>query len=175
MNNEIKAALTVMHNGVTIEYLEEDAKFRFELRGRERKVDTLTQAKAAIDKPEPVKKSAKQFQRVQVLHAGGYGFGGYSKKNRIVVTITSIAEDQYNRDKSNPSTAWTVSATGERNKLGVHSLYLINSANDAKWAEFDDLSATVDRLEAKRNKLLKSIETVKLNDYLTDEESVPTR
>lgn len=167
--------ITVDYIGITIEYFEHTNKWRFELRGRERNVDSLALAKAAIDKPEPVKKSAKQFQRVQVLHAGGYGLSGYNKKNRSVVTITSIAEDQYNRDKSNPSTAWITRENGDRSKEGVHALYLINASNDAKWEEYDAITSTIERLEAERAELLETIENVKLNDYLTSEESVLTR
>lgn len=54
-------AITITHNGVTITYSEVENKFVFELRGRERKVDSLREAREAIDKPAPkVKKPFEQ-------------------------------------------------------------------------------------------------------------------
>ena len=77
----IKAALTVEYSGITIEYIEDDNKFRFELRGRERKAESLKQAKEWIDKPEPVKKPSKKFERFQVTRSGGY-MGANDAKSR---------------------------------------------------------------------------------------------
>ena len=58
MANDMK----VFHDGVEIEYRESDNQWFFELRGRERKADSLKAAKEAIDKPEP--KPKKKFEPI---------------------------------------------------------------------------------------------------------------
>lgn len=170
--SEIKAAVTVQHSGIAVEYLEESNKWRFELRGRERNADSLTQAKEWIDKPEPEKKPSKNFKRFEVVCCNGYS--GPLKRNRIVVTVTSIASDRYRDDKSNPSAAWVLKSDGERAKQGVHSLYPIHETNAKKWEEYDKLTEESERIEKEMKRVLNSIETLNLKPYLLAEESVPT-
>lgn len=170
MTTEIKAALTVVYSGITIEYLEDDSKFRFELRGKERKAESLKQAKEWIDKPEPVKKANKKFERFEVTFSNGYM--GAHKRNRSVVTITSIAEDRYRNDANDPSAAWVLKSNGERAKAGVHALYPINPTSAALWEKYDALLEEGERITKAAEKVLKSIPTLNLKPYLLTEESV---
>ena len=173
MATEIKAALTIVHDNITIEYIEADNVFRFELRGRERKAESLTQAKEWIDKPAPVKKPTKKFERFQVVFSGGYM--GYHKRSRSVVTVTSVAEDRYHHDKNNPSAAWVLKAGGERSKESVTHLYPIHPTNTARWGEYDRLISEKERIEKEAEHVLKSIQILDLKPYLLEEESVPAR
>jgi len=171
--SELKVAVTIQYSGVAVEYLEDLNKWRFELRGRERNAESLTQAKEWIDKPEPEKKASKNFKRFDVVHAGRYS--GPHKRNRSVVTVTSIASDRYRNEANNPSTAWVLKANGERAKEGVYTLYPIHETNTKKWEEYDRLTVEGERIEAEKQKVLNSIETLDLKPYLLAEESVPTR
>lgn len=171
MSNQVRAALTVAYCDITIEYLEDENKFRFELRGRERKAESLKQAKEWIDKPEPAKKSSKKFERFNVTYSGGYS-GGAHKKSRCVVTVTSASEDRYREDKSDPSAAWVLRQNGSREKLGVHWLYPINPTSTVLWEKYDALIEEKERIDAEATKVLKSIPTLNLKPCLLTEESV---
>lgn len=169
----LKVALSVVYSNTTIEYLEDENKFRFELRGRERKADSLKQAKEWLDRPEPVKKTAKNFKPIQVVLAnGGYSDNGYHKKHRTVVTVTSIPADRYRNEANNPSHAWVSHENNTRSKEGVHNLYLIHDTNAKRWEEYDSLVVEGERIEEQKKKVLKTLEAVDLKPYLLPEESV---
>ena len=77
----------VEYGGIEIEYLEDVNKWRFELRGRERKADSLKAAKEAIDKPDPKEKSS--FQPIEGwVSADRWDSSSQWEK----VKVTSIAE-----------------------------------------------------------------------------------
>lgn len=173
MNNELKPSVTIQYSGITVEYFEEPNKWRFELRGRERNAESLKQAKEWIDKPEPVsKKAAKNFERFEVLLAGRWGYEGHKPDSRRIVTVTSIAEDRFRNDVNDPSAAWIVNKAGERSKESVQNLYVLNAANEKKWAEYDALQAHKARIEKEAAAVLKSLETLNLKPYLLGEHSV---
>lgn len=82
--------IVVEHDGVEIEYLEGENRWRFELRGRERKVESLANARAAIDKPEP--KERAKFEKIGCIGRGQYGGDLWRG------VVTSVAEsDRYTR------------------------------------------------------------------------------
>jgi len=171
MSEKLKVAFTVTYQDIKIEYLEDVNKWRFELRGRERKAESLTQAKEWIDKPEPAKKASKTFKRFEALFCKGwnsYGTLGHDKKDRIVVTVTSAAHDVY-RNTNTPSAAWILNA-GERSKEAVEKLFEISDENTQKWERFDALSAQIENLKKEAEKLLKSIKRIDLTGYLDEKE-----
>ena len=73
-------AMKEMYNGVEIIYSEENSRFEFELRGKERFASSMKTAKEAIDKPV----AGKKFDPVRAILRG---YGGVYRG-----TITSIAE-----------------------------------------------------------------------------------
>lgn len=84
--------LNVVHGGITIEYSEADNQWVFELRGRERRVESLIKAKEFIDKPNPVDKPESTFKPVICWH--GRWNEGWQQ-----ATVTSIADVQYGTQK----------------------------------------------------------------------------
>lgn len=171
--NEIKAAFTVAYRDVTIEYLEDENKFRFELRGRERKAESLKQAKEWIDKPKPMKKAAKNFKPIQVVFADGtYSDNRYHKKYRKVVTVTSVPADRFRNEANNPSHAWVSHEDNTRSKERSHNLYLIHDTNAKRWEEYDRLVVEGERIEEQKKQVLKTLEAIDLKPYLLPEESL---
>jgi hypothetical protein len=171
MSEELKVGLTLEYGGVKIEYLEDANKWRFELRGRERKAESLQQAKEWIDKPEPTRKPSKTFKRFEALFSGGwtsYGSLGHAKENRVVVTVTSAASDVF-RGTNTPSAAWILKGK-ERSKEAVGKLFEISQENSEKWKKFDAYKEEIARLEKEATALLKSIKNIDLTGYLDGEE-----
>lgn len=167
--SEIKAAFTLEYQGTTIEYIEADNKFRFELRGRERKAESLKQAKEWIDKPEPAKKSSKPFKRFEALFSGAWS--GHDKINRKVVTVTSAAQDTH-RGTNTPSAAWILRDGGDnRSKEPVEKLFEINDANTKKWEEYDTLVGEAARLTKKAEALVKTMKRIDLTAYFDGDEN----
>jgi hypothetical protein len=78
--------LEVKYKEVEIVYSEENSRFEFELRGKERYAESLAKAKEAIDKPVPGP-AGKKFEPVRAL------FRSY--RGVKPGTITSIAESGY--------------------------------------------------------------------------------
>ena len=78
--------LEVKYKEVEIVYSEENSRFEFELRGKERYAESLAKAKEAIDKPVPGP-AGKKFEPVRALFRS---YGGVKPG-----TITSIAESGY--------------------------------------------------------------------------------
>ena len=102
--------------GTEITYNESDGKWVFELRGRERRVDSLRAAKEAIDKPEPKAKNPYKPVPCWLNVNGGWVPG----------IITSIAEGRpYSRTKS----LWVVS-NGTRSKLDLDEVFAATGEND---------------------------------------------
>lgn len=168
MLTELKVGLTTTYNGIVIEYLEDQNKWRFELRGRERKADSLMQVKEWIDKPEPVKKSTKAFKRFEALFAGGWS-NSYKKEDRRIVQVTSAAQDMY-RGSNVPNAAWILK-NGERSKESVEKLFEISEANTEKWAQYDATMETVFRLTKQAETLIKSMKRIDLTVYLDGDEN----
>lgn len=111
------------YDGIEIEYIEGTNDWHFELRGRRRKADSLAKAKDAIDK-EPKEKRAP-FPRFDC-----YRFR-YSREPEVV-TVTSIAEDQYDKG----TTFWVSEKDGKgRSKEKDIYLHPVNDHNDALLAQ----------------------------------------
>lgn len=160
------AAPFVEYTGVQILYLEDSNKWRFELRGRERKADSLKQAKEWIDKPAPVKKASKAFERFQCYkHADRWGYG--DKENKVaVVTVTSVGLDMF-RNTNIPCTAWIIEGdNNERSKVNVEVLFEISDDTKKKLADSNALIREAEALKKKADAIFKSIKRVNLEKYV---------
>jgi hypothetical protein len=147
MNTSEKVSVT--YDGIEIEYLEQDDKWRFELRGRERKADTLAKAKEAIDKPAPQEKTFVPTRAYLSNYSGVEA-----------VTITSLAEtDSYSGQQ-----VWTLGKGGSRKKQSLKDCYEVSPENDAILETCESLDDEIEALEKKRKEVfarLKKIEVPK--------------
>lgn len=169
MANEVKAALIYVYSGVSIEYVEETNKWRFELRGRERNAESIKQAKEWIDKPEPVKKSSKSFATFKAHMVSRYSFGSL-RKERSVVTVTSAAQDFY-RGTNTPSAAWIKNEKGERSKESVENIFEISEENAVRWRVYDSLVQEIEKLSKQAANLYTTIKRIDLTPYLDGDEN----
>lgn len=152
MANTIK----VEHGGVTIVYDENESKFVFELRGRERKVDTLAAAKEVIDKPVPISK--KKVDPV----AGWVSvdeWGSNPKKFKNVL-VTSIAESPSWRDRE----VW-ISDNGKRSKISADKVFADTPLNAGTRAAIEAKAKEISALETAKEALLKSLKRVDLKVF----------
>lgn len=139
------------YNGVEIEYVESDNKWRFTLHGRERSASSLTLAKQAIDKgPKPKTK-------FEPIPAWLWNYSGPKK-----VTIASLAENsRYSRAE-----AW-VTRDGRRSKEGISDLYADNLANQPlvdEWLGLQkDLEAASQKIGARQDEIVKALQRVDLS------------
>lgn len=109
------------HDGIEIEYLEHQNKWQFTLRGRERIVDSLAEAKAVIDKPAP--KEKPDFDRIQAYHRHSYSYGKYA-----LVEVTSIAAQHGWRGQDE---VWIVGKDKQRSRVDRARVFPVNEWNSA--------------------------------------------
>ena len=148
MNTSEKVSVT--YDGIEIEYLEADDKWCFELRGRERKADTLAKAKEAIDKPAPQEKT---FVPIKAYFREGLGSDMRFKE----ATITSLAEvSGYDGQQ-----VW-YTVNGKRGKAGVRRFIEFTEENDALIAEAKKLKAEAAVLEERAEKTLDKIKKIEV-------------
>lgn len=151
MAQQQEPAVSVVYDGITIGYDEQEDVWRFILRGRNRKAASLTQAKEFIDKPVPDEVKKAPFQPIEALYKSGYS---YSKEEYAPVTITSLAEDS----RYNAVEAWIREEDGSRRKVGIHSLYLKNDHNAKVIQQLKDIDKQTADLKAKRDKIDDALE-----------------
>lgn len=133
------------HDGIEIEYVERDNKWKFTLRGRERIVDSLAQAKLAIDKPEP--KDKPPFERIKAYWRYSYGSDKFS-----TVEVTSIAaSSRYHTGTE----VWIVNGK-ERSKVDQSRVFPVTPANTERvqaievlWAQREAIDKKITELEKK--------------------------
>lgn len=123
--------VTTTYAGVEITYNEDSNRWMFEIDGRERSAETLTNAKKAIDAPE--RKKAKKFEKSEVWFRDWSG--GWKK-----VIVTSFIEGHAGKIDH----AW-INRDGDRRKESLSQL-------------FPDTPETVANIE--RYKALKAEENV---------------
>lgn len=146
--------LTVAYGGVDITYVEYTNKWNFELRGRERNVDSLALAKEAIDKPELVKK--KPFIRIPAFVMEN----DYSPVTKFVpVQVTSVAENPTYRTNV---MFWIVDGKGKREQKAAVQVYADTPENRILMAQYIADTKTIDNLNNQLRKSLKQIETVEV-------------
>lgn len=149
---------TVTYEGISIAYIERSDEWEFELRGRTRRAPSLSKAKELINK-EPAEKRVKPWEPFQCYQWERYGSEGVTKS-----TVTSCAgRARY----SNGIEWWVKTSKGKREKVSTDQLFAITPDNDKRIAEWKELDAQIDELQAKQAKLrasLKQIETPKGTD-----------
>jgi hypothetical protein len=136
----VSEQIKVTYDGVEIIYRENDDRWQFELRGRERSAESLAKAKEAIDKPEPVKKVA--FERMKAYVRPRYG----NVDKYLMGEVTSIAEG---RNFSNRREVWVVVGK-DREKRDEFYVFEISAANDATLAEIARLAKEIEALEEQK-------------------------
>jgi len=144
---------TVMYNGIAVGYYESDNQWTFELRGRERTVDSLKAAKEAIDKPVEEKKP--KFKPVAAFKYDSWGYSGPDNANFIPVTITSFIEGgRYAWVQSEESKGYRSSG---RSKELSDSLYLDTPENILlinTWkATQDERKILTEKMDALKKKM----------------------
>lgn len=144
-------AITATYHDVSILYREEDNRWVFELRGRERSVESLEAAKKAIDAPEP--KDKKPFARVRAYFKRGYG----GDKQYEVVEVTSLAESSYGAEY-----VWIVNSKKNRSKERAMYLFPVCLANDKRISEIEALAIEVAKLRRQIEQIEGTLEPLKV-------------
>lgn len=146
--------ITVTYDGVEITYVEYTNKWNFELRGRERNVDSLTAAKEAIDKPEPVKK--KPFTRIPafVLESNYNSIAKF-----IPVEVTSVAESPSYRTTQQ---VWIVGPKGKREQKDAPYVYADTPENKMQMAKYVADSKIISGLNEQLKETLQGIAAVEV-------------
>ncbi len=141
--------IQLTHDGIVITYDEQQNKWCFTLRGRDRSADSLAKAKEIIDKPVP-KEKAKPFEKIA---AWFFRYSDLPKK----IEVTGIAE---NRSYGGQQ-VW-INCEGNRSKeSAAYTIYPQNEKNDsliaqivAKENEIIAARKTVDALKRKLSPLV---------------------
>ncbi len=153
-----KSQILILHNSVPIEYREDKNDWTFELRGKERVVESLQKAREVIDQPAP--KVKKPFTRVQA-----YQVSTYSSWNRDMfklLEITSLAQD---KDSSGRPYVWATNLTDKtREKVNQGVLATICPENDQLIVEIQKAVADIKALETHKEGLYKKFKLVDLKD-----------
>jgi hypothetical protein len=149
-----KPVSTVTYQDIVIGYYESDNQWTFELRGRERTVESLAKAKEAIDKPAPEKKEA--FKPIAAFNYENNHYMGIGGAKFVAVTITSLVEAGHY--------AWINSSekgyrSNGRSKERADNLYLATSENAEKVVAWAALQKQVVELTEKMEVLKKSMKT----------------
>ena len=155
-----RAIIKVTYGGVEITYDEFTNQWVFELRGRERKVGSLSKAKENIDAPEPVKK--KPFTHIPAMMQAE-SWARKEISNFEKVDITSVAARSYGDMQ-----VWIVrQKNGVREKVSIHRVYENTPENLARIAHYDNLSASRDALNESLEKVQKAMKEIVLPEELT--------
>ena len=108
------------HDGTLITYNEQENKWKFTLRGRDRSAESLAKAKEFIDKPLPAEK-AKPFEKIPAW------LFKYDGDTPARIDVTGIAEG---RGYGGGEYVW-INHKGARSKEAVRfSIYPSNPKND---------------------------------------------
>ena len=129
--------VSTTYKGVEIAYHEDDNKWRYELHGKERSAETLTNAKKSID-TQPKEKTDFTPQQALLINYRGMQ----------VVTVTSVADPgKYAR---NIVEYWVKSKEG-RTKEYATKLFATGPANEQIFREAQALDLEATSLENKAN------------------------
>jgi hypothetical protein len=141
--------LSVKYYDITISYSEQNNRWEFELRGRERYAESLAKAKEAIDKPV-FDKSGKKFIPVRAI------LRDYSGAHPG--TITSIAESSYRSQQ-----VWFVRDDDKRrSKENLSSMREESESNLRLLEESTTLCAEADVLIEKAHSKRESMKPIKI-------------
>lgn len=139
------------HRGVVITYNENSNRWQFTLRGRDKSAESLSLARAAIDKPEP--KSAKPFAKIEAWE--------YRNDAPERVTVTGIAEKGW---RGMPE-VWIKDAGGNRRKEDPESrIYPATDNNNEVFAKITEKYAAIRALDDECSKLRSKLATLKIEE-----------
>lgn len=140
----------VVHSDVTITYDEQQNKWLFTLRGRDRSADSLAKAREFIDKPVPRDK-AKPFQKIP---AWFFRYG----EPPVKIEITGIAEE---RSYSGGERVWIKCKRSRSKESVAYAIYPQSTKNDAlvqqiitKESQVEKLREEISNLRGKLEKLV---------------------
>lgn len=136
------------HRGIEISYNETKNTWHFTLRGRDRTAETLANAKAAIDKPDPSGK--KPFERIKAIMTE-YG------TNFLEGEITSIAENGYGRQY-----VWFTTEPRGRRKELLSLMRADTAENRALMAEALILYDQASKASKKASQIAESMSKVEI-------------
>lgn len=143
-----RATIKVTYGGVEITYAEFTNQWVFELRGRERKVESLKAAKEAIDKPEPAKKSP--FKRTTAFIVNNaWDDAGFSKVEVTSVAVAAVYE-------SHPY-LWVVYPNGERKKVSSQIVIENTPENISHMKAWKVIDVEIDERENQQKILLEQM------------------
>ena len=146
----------VEYGGIEIEYLEDVNKWQFELRGRERKADSLKAAKAAIDKPDP--KAKKSFVPIPAwMRSSRFN----DEEGWVKVTVTSVADKSDRGLYGRREELWIVN-NGKRSKERADRFHADTPENAAIRAEIDRLTEVIAAAETKRGEIEQDLTRIEL-------------
>ena len=138
------------YKGVEIVYSEENNRFEFELRGKERFASSLKLAKEAIDKPV-AGPAGKKFNPVRALHCS---YSGVRPG-----TITSIAEPGYRSSQQ----VWFVTDEGKsRSKESLSQMCEESKPNLTLYAKSKALDKEAETLRKKAEAMRNSMKPIKI-------------
>ncbi len=140
------------HREIEITYDEDRNKWLFELRGRDRSADSLAEAKAFIDKPEPKEKAA--FERVKVWH-WRYSYEPVSAE------ITSLGEVS-RWSSSALRQVWIQNENKDRSKVDQSDCYKRSDSTDATVARWLELKRQVESVQEDMRKMKDKLKSVHL-------------
>jgi hypothetical protein len=153
MSENLKAT----YGGIEIEYQERENKWRFELRGRERKADSLAAAKEVIDKP--CTRQKKKFEAIAGWMKQGRWDDAVGKWK--AVTVTSLADTPH---WSSCQEVW-ISDNGKRSKEKAKDVFAATDENDARRAEYDRIQEEIDALQKKRDEVSAALKIIDLSGF----------
>ena len=137
----------ITYSGIEILYSESRNVWLFTLNGRDRHADTLSNAKAAINKPTPQQKIP--FKRFKALLRHPYFTTRWDE-----VEVTGLGESSCRGD----ARVWIVRGFNrERSLERLASLVADNDANRVTLSAITELNTTILGIEADREVLVKKL------------------
>jgi len=148
--SDTDATIIQSYKGIRIDYDEDRNKWKFELRGREREVDSLKAARQLIDQPMRDKATFQRFKAWFSQWRGSF----------VEVEVTSIAV----RDVYNTTEVW-ISKPGEgRSKELARHVYPKSAHNDHLISGIHDLDASITKLTKSREELVNKLKSYEPGD-----------
>lgn len=148
------ANIITTYRDVSITYDEQEDQWKFTLRGNDRSVDSLVQAKAAIDKP--ASKKHKPFKRIEAWtdHRDGY------KHKFVKVTVTSIVSRKLRW--SDWPEVWIAFDNKQRTQIAQERVFLDTDENRKAIREIQAVRDKINMLTKVEEKLLRKLKHSKI-------------
>lgn len=140
---------TTTYRGVEITYNEHSDSWLFTLRGRDKTASSLTNAKAAIDKPAPKENNFVKFRAWLAL--------GYDDFDLKEATVTGDAGVNFRRQD-----VWIKDAQGTRRKVSLDSVFADTPDNIAAMARMKEQNEIVKAARKSRYDLKEKMEKATL-------------